>query len=87
MPDTTSDAMSSSGAREPIDSRRAQMSQLSWRRSSFCGGAGACVEVAGLCDESVAVRDGKVGADSPVLVFPSDTWKAFIDGIKSGDFK
>jgi len=65
---------------------------LSWRKSSFSGGSGGCVEIAwhkssfsggsgdcvevGWHCEEVAVRDSKQ-SDGPVLDFPVAQWHAF----------
>jgi Domain of unknown function (DUF397) len=58
---------------------------LAWRRSSRCGSE-SCVEVAGLPDGGVAVRDSKSAEAAPVLVFTADEWAAFISGVKVGEF-
>jgi Domain of unknown function (DUF397) len=59
---------------------------LAWIRSSFCGGAGSCVEVANLGDGARAVRDGKSPESGPILVFTGREWDTFISGIKAGEF-
>jgi hypothetical protein len=51
-----------------------------WRRSSFCGSGGHCVEVADL-DGQVGVRDSKA-PDGPVLRFPPEAWMAFLEDIR-----
>jgi hypothetical protein len=56
-----------------------------WVRSSRCGGAGSCVEIADL-GAHVAVRDGKRPESSPVLIFSDEEWLSFISGVKAGDF-
>lgn len=57
-----------------------------WRKSSYSGGNGGnCVEVAGLPDESCAVRDSK-DREGTILVFPAAEWRAFTAGIKAGEF-
>jgi len=43
------------------------------------------VEVASLTD-TIAVRDSKV-AQSPILIFSKDEWRAFVQGVRSGDFE
>lgn len=56
-----------------------------WRKSSFSGGVGECVEVrwsAGL----VEVRDSKLGEASPVLRFTRVEFAAFVAGVKGGEF-
>ncbi len=57
---------------------------LDWRRG--CGAHGACVEVAKLPDGRTAVRDGKSADGSPVLVFSSEEWRAFLVSARAGDF-
>jgi hypothetical protein len=68
------------------------MTNILWRTSSRSAGNGACVEVggwrtstssgAGNCvevghaDAVVGVRDTKL-AESPVLVFSAEVWRAF----------
>ncbi|MEO3869708.1 DUF397 domain-containing protein [Nonomuraea sp. B12E4] len=56
-----------------------------WRKSSFCNGADACVEITNMADGNVAVRDGKQ-QDGPVLVFTSSEWEAFTAGVREGEF-
>ncbi|MCA2186237.1 DUF397 domain-containing protein [Nonomuraea cavernae] len=56
-----------------------------WRRSSFCNGASACVEVAPLADGNVALKDSKT-EDGPVLVFTPAEWAAFTAGVRDGEF-
>jgi hypothetical protein len=53
-----------------------------WRkpRESFCNGN--CVEV-GSAPGAIGVRDTKLEA-SPVLVFGSEGWGAFLSAVKSG---
>jgi hypothetical protein len=57
-----------------------------WRRSSRCGSHGSCVEISDLGGGTVGVRDGKTPDTSPVLVFDSEAWLAFVSGIKAGEF-
>jgi hypothetical protein len=47
-----------------------------WRKSSYSGGAGNCVEVAAQVGR-VAVRDSK-NPDGPVLTFGKVDWRAVI---------
>ena len=62
------------------------LSAAVWRKSSYSGGSGGeCVEVAHGADGAVPVRDSKDPA-GPVLVFGPDAWRAFLDGVRSGDF-
>ena len=57
-----------------------------WRRSSRCSGAASsCVEVA-MGDDFVTIRDSKV-AGSPVLRFTVEEWRAFVHGVRAGEFE
>jgi hypothetical protein len=50
---------------------------VAWRKSTFSGPEGDCVEVAPL-PVGVAVRDSKSTA-GPTLAFPTATWRSFIE--------
>jgi len=60
-----------------------EFSGLQWKRSSRCASSG-CVEVA-MGGDAVHVRDSK-RADSPVLSFDMDEWRAFTAGVAAGEF-
>jgi hypothetical protein len=51
-----------------------------WRKSSHSGGDGGeeCVEVADGVPGVIPVRDSKLAADSPLLIFPASAWTAFV---------
>jgi hypothetical protein len=55
-----------------------------WRKSSYSGANGACVEVAHL-PEAIAVRDSKDPA-GPKLIFTSSAWAAFVQRARGGRF-
>ena len=61
------------------------IAQVAWRKSSYSGGAGNCVEIAGGRSGAVGVRDSK-NPTGPVLLFTPRTWRAFIAGVKNGEF-
>ncbi|OLT21593.1 DUF397 domain-containing protein [Pseudonocardia sp. CNS-139] len=57
-----------------------------WHKSSFSGGEnGGCVEV-GSAAGVVGVRDTKLGAAGPVLVFTAAEFAAFLSAVKRGAF-
>lgn len=58
---------------------------MSWRKSSFSNGGGACVEVASNVPGIVGVRDSK-DKDGLVLTFTPEEWHAFAAGIRDGQF-
>ena len=61
------------------------ISHLTWRTSGYSGaGGGGCVEVAQL-PAVVAVRDSE-DPDGPRLAFWTDEWRAFVAGVKAGEF-
>lgn len=55
-----------------------------WRKSSHSNPSGNCVEAA-LVGGGVAVRNSRF-PDGPALVFTRAEWKAFLRGVKDGDF-
>jgi hypothetical protein len=54
-------------------------------RTSSHTSNGSCVEVEGLPEGWVAVRDTK-DPDGPVLRFNPTEWQAFLDGVRGGEF-
>lgn len=56
-----------------------------WRISSFSGNNGTCVEVAGLPDGHIAVRNSNHPEDGMVL-FTRAEMHAWISGVKAGEF-
>jgi hypothetical protein len=64
----------------------ADLSQAVWMKSSRSGGNGGnCVEVATNLPGVVAVRDSK-NRSGPVLSFTPAEWRAFLGGVKDGEF-
>jgi hypothetical protein len=50
---------------------------MEWRKSSYSGGDGNCVEIA-WPNEQVAVRDSKQQT-GPTLAFPAAAWQTLLD--------
>jgi hypothetical protein len=63
----------------------AATSALLWIKSSLSYANGDCVEVANLPDGCIGVRDSK-DAEGPILRFTSSEWRAFISGVRKGEF-
>ncbi|MEV7171314.1 DUF397 domain-containing protein [Streptomyces sp. NPDC093224] len=62
---------------------RADVSGLSWRTSSYTNAEGGnCVEVSDDLPGLVPVRDSKLAAVGPVLLFPAAVWAPFIRAVK-----
>lgn len=59
------------------------LSRGEWRKSSFSQLSG-CVEVA-FVEGRVALRDSK-DRGGPVLVFDPTEWRAFLRGVRDGQF-
>jgi hypothetical protein len=51
-----------------------------------CGSDSPCVEIAKGPDGWRAVRDSKLGENSPVLTFDAAEWRVFKAGLAAGDF-
>ncbi len=67
----------------------AEMSNLRWRKSSFSTGetnGGECVEIAELPEGGVAVRNSTLGDASPVVHYTRAELRAFVLGVKAGEF-
>lgn len=58
------------------------MHDIQWRKSSYSGNTGNCVEVA-IAGRVVAVRDSK-NPGSPHLAFAPHEWQAFARQVKAG---
>ncbi|MFJ8434318.1 DUF397 domain-containing protein [Kitasatospora sp. NPDC094019] len=58
---------------------------MSWRKSSYSGQGGECVEIADHHPGLVPVRHSKDPA-GPALLFPPDAWRAFVIAVKHDEF-
>lgn len=62
------------------------VSSVRWRKSSFSGGnGGGCVEVANH-DGYILVRDTKDHGHGPIHRYTPAEWRAFIAGVRAGEF-
>ncbi|MGW6732974.1 DUF397 domain-containing protein [Streptomyces sp. NPDC055013] len=63
--------------------REYDLSNASWRKSSFSdGNGGSCVEIADGIPGVVPVRDSKLASDSPVLLIPAHAWRGFLTSLR-----
>ncbi|MFC7381531.1 DUF397 domain-containing protein [Sphaerisporangium rhizosphaerae] len=53
-----------------------------WRKSTYSGDTGNCVEVASNLPGCVAVRDSKIPTGSNLTFAPAE-WSAFVTGLKT----
>jgi hypothetical protein len=60
------------------------MQDAQWRKSSYSGNTGNCVEVA-ITDSAVGVRDSK-NPGGPQLAFAPAVWQAFAVRLKTREF-
>lgn len=73
-----SDLLRTQGAAGPVTAS-------SWTKSSLSHANGNCVEVADLPGGQVGLRDSK-NISGPVLRFPPEEWRAFLYGVRNGEF-
>jgi hypothetical protein len=66
------------------DEQAASVSPI-WRRAARCAGDGDCIEVAHFPEGEVAIRSSK-DAHGNYLTFSTEEWRAFVDGVESGEF-
>ncbi|ACU98734.1 protein of unknown function (DUF397) [Saccharomonospora viridis DSM 43017] len=61
------------------------LSDAVWRKSSYSGAMGNCVEVARLASGDIAVRNSR-DPQGPALIYTKAEIAAFIAGAKDGEF-
>lgn len=66
-------------------SDKPELENLPWRKSAFSGGAENCVEVAEAADGGRWLRDTK-DRSRPPHYFTASEWRAFLGGVKDGEF-
>jgi hypothetical protein len=60
-----------------------QLATATWRKSRYSNPNGACLEVAQLSHDLIAVRDSKV-ADGPAIVLDRLRWQALLARVRAG---
>jgi len=62
----------------------ATLGRAEWRKSSYSGQTGNCVEVAGNLPGAVAVRDSQDPA-GPALILTPAAWRALTRNVRNGE--
>jgi hypothetical protein len=62
-----------------------RLSGVRWTKSSLSNSQGACVEMGGLADGGIAIRNSR-HPDGPALLCTRAEMQALIEGVKEGDF-
>ncbi|MFI5757495.1 DUF397 domain-containing protein [Streptomyces sp. NPDC051569] len=60
------------------------MSSYEWQKSSYCGNAGNCIQIAAADDGSIKIQEAD-DVDTIVTTTP-EKLRAFILGVKAGEF-
>ena len=63
----------------------ARLDGVTWRKSRHSNPSGNCVEVAGLPDGAVAIRNSRCPAGPALLCAPAE-FSAFLGGARDGEF-
>ncbi|MFE2410471.1 DUF397 domain-containing protein [Kitasatospora sp. NPDC059408] len=61
------------------------LSSAQWRKSTFSGQGGDCIEVAPNIPGLLPVRDSK-DVQGPTLIFPAEAWRSFLAAVRAGEF-
>ncbi|WP_395298068.1 DUF397 domain-containing protein [Kitasatospora hibisci] len=61
------------------------LTETRWRKSSYSGGGGACIEVADGFAGVMPVRDSK-DPEGPALFFAASSWQSFVGAVRAGEF-
>jgi hypothetical protein len=62
-----------------------ELPAVSWQKSRRSNPSGNCVEMAGLPDGGIAIRNSR-DPQGPALIYTVDEIAAFIGGARDGDF-
>jgi hypothetical protein len=60
--------------------------EVAWRKSRASNPSGSCVEIAGLPDGEIAVRNSRYPS-GPALIYTRAEIAAFLAGAKAGEFE
>lgn len=63
----------------------AEFTEARWQKAELSNSQGQCVEVAGLADGQVAIRNSR-DPKGPALVYTKVELAAFLHGAKNGEF-
>jgi len=63
----------------------AGLTGVQWQKSHYSNSQGACVELAGLPGDEIAVRNSRF-PDGPVLLCTRAEIRSLLQGVKQGDF-
>ena len=62
-----------------------ELQDAQWRKSALSSAQGNCVEVAKLPGGEIAMRNSR-HPEGPALIFSDAEVRAFLEGVKDGDF-
>ena len=62
-----------------------ELAGICWQKSRRSNSQGACVELGGLADGEIAIRNSRY-PDGPALLYTRAEIRALIEGAKEGDF-
>ena len=62
-----------------------ELTGICWQKSRRSNSQGACVELGGLADGEIAIRNSRY-PDGPALLYTRAEIRALIEGAKEGDF-
>ena len=60
--------------------------RVAWRKSKASNPSGSCVEIAGLPDGEIAIRNSRYPS-GPALIYTRAEIAAFLAGAKAGEFE
>jgi Domain of unknown function (DUF397) len=68
-------------------SHKEETATPTWRKSSFSMGSDSTCVMFQRQGSNVLLRHSKHDTNDPVLVFTTEEWRAFISGVKAGEFE